>query len=122
VVVGGYADLGSGGVADLSFFDLGGVACACAPWDTCLSPAQVCVGRGPSCEGVGARCVPKGGSCDNDAGAGDPPDVVGVDDGDAGPATEHRCPYVDDVCCPGSAAAPPDLAPPDANLDQSVSD
>lgn len=121
VVFGAYADLAGGEVADLSFFDLGGVACACAPWDVCLSPAQVCIGRGVECEGDGARCLPKGGSCDNDAGAGDPPDVVGIDNGDAGPSTGHFCPYKDDVCCPGTFGPPPDLSVIDANVDQSVS-
>jgi hypothetical protein len=113
-----------GGHQDLGFAaDLGGVLpCSCAPDDVCLSPAQVCVGRGVECEGMGARCVPAGASCDADGGAGEPPDVVGVDDGDAGPTTGHFCPYQNDVCCPGSAAPMPDLSPLDANLDLSVSD
>jgi hypothetical protein len=68
----------------------------------CLEEAQVCVGRGALCGGSGARCLPVGSTCDSSG--GDPPELVGRDDG--GVASPH-CAFVDDVCCPGAAA--PDL-------------
>src|SRR5581483_6456588 len=97
--------------------------CECVMGDVCIEPAQECVGRAVApCPGVGARCLPAGSSCASSA-AGDPPDVVGANSGDpdAGPTTEQRCPYVDDVCCPGMTE-PIDLGVLDANLIQSIGD
>jgi hypothetical protein len=99
-------------------------ACVCATGDVCIEPSQECVGRAVApCPGEGARCLPAGSSCASSG--GDPPDVVGAmtsGDPDAGPGTEQRCPYVDDVCCPGMIPSTVDLGELDANLDQSIAD
>lgn len=95
----------------------------CPMGAACLEPAQACVGRAPAiCPGAGAYCLPAGSSCAA-AAFGDPPDLVGASGGaaDAGPSTEPRCAFVDDVCCPGMPP-PIDLGGLDANLDQSVAD
>ena len=69
----------------------------------CQEPATVCVGRAATtCEGLGARCLAVGGSCAS-AEQGTPPNKVGTG---LGGTLEARCPYVDDVCCSGTIAAP----------------
>lgn len=77
----------------------------------CTQPSNVCIGRSPTvCPGRGARCLPVGSSCAvvPDGGTQDPlastPQLVpkAGTDGGATPELEPRCPYVDDVCCPGT--------------------
>jgi hypothetical protein len=102
-----------------------GIGVATVP-SMCLEPSQVCVGRAPiACPGFGARCLPAGTACSGTPDGGVPPDVVAITSGnpDAGPGTEQRCSFYDDVCCPGSLAPPEqDLGTIDANLDQSTTD
>ncbi len=73
--------------------------------NACLEQSNVCVGQGSTCPGTGARCLPAGGSCASTSMLFDPPQVVsttvGVGDGGV-PTLVARCPYVDDVCCPGT--------------------
>jgi hypothetical protein len=77
-----YGDLGSGGL--------------------CTSAEELCQGRGPAvCPGIGARCLPAGSSCASSGGS--PPQLVSSPQSDGGtPMSEPRCPFADDVCCPGS--------------------
>jgi len=83
----------------------GSSSCTCNPdggnTQQCVEPQEVCVGRAPStCDGVGARCLHAGlGQTCAMSGAGDPPDEVATGPGGA---LESRCPYFDDVCCPGT--------------------
>ncbi|MEO6952190.1 MAG: hypothetical protein ABI321_10275 [Polyangia bacterium] len=86
-----------------------GISCVCninnkdaGVITTCQEAANVCVGRAAStCDGVGARCLAVGGSCSgSDTGA--PPNKVGTG---LNGTLEARCPYVDDVCCPGTMPA-----------------
>jgi hypothetical protein len=78
----------------------------------CTQPADVCIGRSPTvCPGRGARCLPAGSSCETVPDGGtqnplaSPPQLVAKPgtggDGGAPPELEPRCPFVDDVCCPG---------------------
>jgi hypothetical protein len=70
--------------------------CICDPGTSCLQAAAVCVGRSDTvCSGVGARCLPAGSSCASGM-SGSPPQLVG-----SGTSLAPRCPFVDDVCCPG---------------------
>jgi hypothetical protein len=71
----------------------------------CLERAQVCVGHAATtCDG---KCVHPGfdmalqSFADICSADGDPPNVVPISgtDGDAGPATERRCAFADDICC-----------------------
>lgn len=87
---------------------VGDVSCTCnadgGNTQACIEPEEVCVGRAPStCDGVGARCLHAslGQTCAM-SGVGDPPDQVATG---AGGTLEQRCPYVDDVCCPGTIPA-----------------
>jgi hypothetical protein len=87
-----------------------GLTCDCVALESdCLETVQVCVGRGDRCMGTGARCLPVGSSCMMSGGV--PPQVVSTTVGpaDAGPSTETRCPYTDDICCTGPE---PDLSVP----------
>ena len=103
------------------------LTCDCTTFDggaMCSEPAQVCIGRGPVCLGTGARCLPA--TRPADAGTipstcadegGDPPQMVPIGGGDdAGPGSEPRCAFVDDVCCPGTIPDGGD------NIDQSIPD
>jgi hypothetical protein len=85
----------------------------------CKEPSEICYGKGPACPGAGALCMPAGTSCAVsqalDAGGllASVPQPVQENDGDGGVSIVPHCPYVDDVCCPGSENTDmgvPDLA------------
>lgn len=95
-----------------------GLTCDCVALESdCLEAVQVCVGRAATaCLGAGTRCLPAGSTCAQSGGT--PPQVVSTTVGlaDAGPSTEPRCPFSDDVCCPAPVtdmSAAVDLSGPD---------
>jgi hypothetical protein len=125
------ADVQSGGCLLCDPTQQASLTCDCTSFDAgamCSEPAQVCVGRGPVCPGVGARCLPGTKQITVDGGSetvpsvcsdpnGEPPQMVPIGgDADAGPGSEPRCAFVDDVCCPGA------LPDGGANVDQSIPD
>jgi hypothetical protein len=97
-------DPATGATCECTRFNDGGAPEAAA---VCTQPSSVCIGRSPTvCPGRGARCLPAGSSCAAvpDGGTQNPlastPQLVPK--GDGGVELEPRCPFVDDVCCPGT--------------------